>query len=81
MHLMTYWGTFVRADPDSQSFHQTDYRDEDWSERLLEVDLPPDFRSSDYLDFLEDGEGTGSAFEIQGPWTSRRPFSCGETSG
>ncbi len=67
MHLMTYWGTFVRIDADSQSFHQSDYRDEDWFERLLEVELPPGYRSSDYLDFIEDSEGSASAFEITGP--------------
>ncbi len=67
MHLMTYWGTFVRLDEVSRSFHQSDYRDEDWFERLLEVELPSEWRSSDYLDFIEDSEGPGSALEVRGP--------------
>ncbi len=67
MHLMTYWGTFVRLDPETRSLHQSDYRDDDWFERLLDVQVPSDFRTSTYLDFIEANEEIPHAFEISGP--------------
>jgi hypothetical protein len=52
MYLVTFWGTFVCLDTVSDRLYQSDFQNPSWSDTLLDIKLPADFKVSAYIDFV-----------------------------